>query len=205
MPENVLALERVVENHRGRANALRLAPPCRADAAELLDFELRNRAYFEHWINARPAEFYSLEGVRAAIATSNDEAARDAGFQYLVRDGSRLVGRVNLARVQRPYFNKAEIGYRIGADCAGQGYASAAVREAVALAFGAHALWRVEATVRADNAGSLRVLGKAGFRPFGRSRDSMYLGGRWHDLEHLEIRNDALCAQVAGDAPAATS
>lgn len=54
--------------------ALTLSPVTLADLDELQDFEQRNRAFFEHWINARPPTYYSREGVAQAI----EAARRDA-------------------------------------------------------------------------------------------------------------------------------
>jgi ribosomal-protein-alanine N-acetyltransferase len=66
-------------------NGLQLRPPALSDLDELLDFELRNRAFFEAHINARPAGYYSADGVRAAIETARREAEYDTGYQFLLR------------------------------------------------------------------------------------------------------------------------
>lgn len=173
---------------------LTLRPPAPDDAAELLQFELDNRAYFESWINARSPDYYALDAVRRAIDTAADERARDVSHQFLVHAGPELVGRANLHRVARPYYNKAELGYRIGERFGGQGYASRAVALLVQHAFEALEFHRIEATVRTDNRGSLRVLHKNGFREFGRSTRSMQLQGRWYDLAHLDLHNERLAA-----------
>ncbi|MGV3683880.1 MAG: GNAT family N-acetyltransferase [Acidovorax sp.] len=171
---------------------LSLLPPSLDDVRELLSFEESNRQFFEQSINARPAGFYSEEGVAQAIELASKEADRDAGYQYLVRDplGS-IVGRVNLTRVRRAHFHSAELGYRIGQSAAGKGYASEAVRQVLDKAFGTLGLLRIEATCRPENEGSLKVLGRTGFSQFGRSRQSFELGGRWYDLLHFERRADA--------------
>lgn len=171
------------------APRLRLDPPTPADAEALLAFELANRAYFESHINARPAAYYGLEGVQAAIAQAEREAAADQGFQYLVRDDTgALVGRVNLSRVRRAHFHAADVGYRVGEAHAGRGVATEALRLALAQAFGVHGLVRVEATARPENLGSVRVLARNGFNVYGRSTCSFALGGAWFDLLHFERR-----------------
>lgn len=167
---------------------IHLSAPSLVDAEALLAFELANRAFFETHINARPAHYYSLDGVRAAIAQAQQEAAADQAYQHLVRDeAGTLVGRVNLSRVRRAHYHSAELGYRIAQSACGQGYASAAVRLALARAFGELQLLRVEAIARPGNIGSLRVLANNGFRLFGRSSRSFQLHGEWHDLEHYEL------------------
>jgi len=168
---------------------VQLEAPHAGAAAELLQFELDNRAYFERWINARDASYYSLDGVCQAIAAADQERKTDRGYQFLVRVDGALVGRVNLAKIQRAYFNKAELGYRIGERHLGRGYAGAAVAAAVRIAFDDLDLWRVEASVRAGNEGSVRVLQRNGFREFGRAAQAMRLNGAWHDLLQFELRN----------------
>jgi ribosomal-protein-alanine N-acetyltransferase len=170
---------------------LQLMPPMPSDLDELLDFELRNRAFFEAHINARPAVYYSADGVRAAIATARREADEDKGYQYLVRDASgALVGRVNLSRVRRAHFHSADLGYRLAESAQGRGVAREGVRQVLALAFGELKLVRVEATARDGNEGSARVLLRNDFSAFGRSRRSFELAGAWHDLVHYERRLD---------------
>jgi ribosomal-protein-alanine N-acetyltransferase len=170
---------------------LQLRPPAAADLDELLDFELRNRAFFEAHINARPAAYYSADGVRAAIDTARREADEDKGYQFLLRDGAGvLVGRVNLSRVRRAHFHSAELGYRVAEAAQGRGVAREGVRQVLGLAFGELKLLRIEATARDGNEGSARVLLRHGFSAFGRSRRSFELGGTWHDLVHYERRID---------------
>ncbi|HQS97009.1 MAG: GNAT family N-acetyltransferase [Novosphingobium sp. 35-62-5] len=79
--------------------------------------------------------------------------------------GSRLVGCVGLAQ----YGQETELGYWIGRQHWGRGYATEAARAVLSLARSlGHR--RVIATPFADNAGSARVLAKSGFRATGEVR-----------------------------------
>ena len=176
---------------------LQLARPAPSDAEALLQFELKNRAYFEQWINARSPDYYSLPAVQVAIEIAQREARADLSHQFLIKDADTIVGRVNLAHVARPYFNRAELGYRIGEQFAGKGYASQAVSLVLKEAFQTLNFQRIEATVRAVNAGSVQVLKKNGFAQFGHSKLSMQLHGAWFDLLHFDIRRDE-SAPLAG-------
>jgi ribosomal-protein-alanine N-acetyltransferase len=172
-------------------NLLELIAPTPDVADELLRFETDNRAFFAARINSRPASFYSLEGVDAAIALAEREAAEDKGYQFLVRTvAGELVGRVNLIGVKRAHFQMAELGYRMAESACGRGYASEAVRLVLAKAFGELGLMRVEANARVGNGGSVKVLLRNGFRQFGHSLRSFELGGAWHDRLHFERHAD---------------
>jgi len=170
---------------------LAIRPPITADAADLLAFELANRAFFERWINARDPDYYDLEGVRAAIEQAGTARREDQGYQFLAKAGGRIVGRVNLSHVRRPYYNCAELGYRIGEREGGQGFASKAVALCLREAFDVLGFWRVEATVRPENVASMRVLERNGFVAFGHSRRCFQLHGRWYDLIHFECHGDS--------------
>jgi len=165
---------------------LKISPPTLSDADALLAFEVENRAYFEQWINARPNDYYSASGIREAIGAATRDMGGDRAYQYLVRLNEIIVGRVNLVSVTRPYFNRATLGYRIGRHFAGRGYASQAVKLAMDIAARELDLSRVEAIVRPQNIGSMRVLERNGFVAFGRASRAMHFQGEWHDLVHFE-------------------
>ncbi|MDL5030482.1 GNAT family protein [Pelomonas sp. APW6] len=186
-------------------DTLRLHRPQASDLDELLDFERRERSHFETWVHPRPAAFYSREGVAAHLSEAIDAAAADRAHAFLIRAhgpaGSRLVGRINLHRVQREHHGRAELGYRLAAQAQGRGWATAAVGLLLPIAFGELQLWRLEAVVRPGNPASARVLEKNGFRAWGRSRLSVELNGQWQDLLHYERLSPAAEALAAAAIP----
>ena len=170
-----------------------LAP---ADHDELLAFELANRRFFETWINARPASFYAPDGLAKTIRAAQLDAEQDRAYQYLIREHGTLVGRINLSQILRPNYRSASLGYRVGEHHNGRGIAKAAVRLALAEAFGRHSLWRVEATARPENQASVHVLKANGFEQFGHSRRCFQLGETWFDLLHFEVHADSAQARA---------
>lgn len=168
---------------------LEICPPSIVDAVALLDFELANRAFFEARINARPANFYNYESVRYSIEEAAQHRILGTGFQYLIKSSGDILGRINLSGVIKPYYNKAVLGYRIGESHAGKGVATQAVRLLLNEAFDRLGLWRIEAQVREENLGSIRVLEKNGFSIYGRARQGMHFNEAWGDLLHFECRS----------------
>ena len=182
---------------------LSIRPVAARDAAELLRFELAHRAYFERWVNRRDPSLYSEHGVAEAIAAAEAARAHDQAFQFLILDGDRLVGRVNLTNVRRAHYQAAELGYRVGEHDGGRGVASTGVALCLEQAFGAVGLHRVEAVARPENRGSVRVLERNGFVRFGHSRRSFELGGQWFDRLLFERhRDEGLVTLEAGTRPA---
>lgn len=164
---------------------------CEADATQLWTFENQHRAYFESWINARPAIFYTPEGFDQTLQTALLEQAAGHAFHYLIRKDGVLVGRINLTQVRRQNFYSAGLGYRIAPTHSGQGLASEAVRMVMEKAFQSHGLQRVEATSRPENPASVQVLLKNGFHQFGHSRCSLQLHRQWFDLLYFEAHAPA--------------
>lgn len=169
-----------------------LTPPSLSDVRALLDFELKNRQFFEATINARLPSYYCAEGVTQAIETAVAEAAQDLGYQFLLKaDSGDIVGRANLSGVKRAHFHSAILGYRVAEAACGRGLASDAVRQVADIAFGELGIQRLEADARAENAASIRVLVRNGFVQYGHSRRSFELGGVWYDRLHFERHANA--------------
>ena len=174
------------------ARHIALVPVATTDSAALFDFEMKNRAFFEATINARPPSFYSPNGIAEAITRAVEDAENDVGYQYLLKDSDgRILVRVNLSGVRRAHFQSAVLGYRVAEAACGKGCASEAVRQVLQIAFGLLDLARIEADARIDNDASVRVLLRNGFVQFGHSRRSFELGGVWHDRLHFERHADA--------------
>ena len=132
----------------------------RADHADaLLAFERENREYFAAVIPDRGDAFFAEFAVRHAILLDQQAAGTDY-FHVLVTDDGRIVGRVNLVRVED---GSAELGYRIAQASAGQGLATASVAEIRDLAAKTYGLTRLRAKVTLDNPASRKVLEHNGF------------------------------------------
>ncbi|QKS69813.1 GNAT family N-acetyltransferase [Paenalkalicoccus suaedae] len=128
-----------------------------ADAKNLLAFERDNRAFFEAYVPSRGESYFVWdEFLKRHDALLAEQADGTSSF-FLLKENGQIVGRVNVTDIVD---GVGDLGYRVGADSGGKGYATEGVRLALA---------RVDATVvRAktlpDNVGSQRVLEKAGFK-----------------------------------------
>jgi len=93
----------------------------------------------------------------------------------------RLIGVVTLTITNRE-LGQAELGYRLGPDCWGQGYATEAARALVGFGFATLGLHRIYALCHPDNTGSRRVMEKVGMQYEGHLReDWRYRNGAWRD------------------------
>jgi ribosomal-protein-alanine N-acetyltransferase len=158
-----------------------------ADMEELFQFEVENREYFESMVPSRGDRYYEFEQFKSIQQEILNEQKEGALYMYLIRDHDHgMIGRVNLVSIVRSIFNKAELGYRIGKNHTGKGYATKAVALVLQEAAWRHKLHRIEAGTAPDNIGSQVVLIKNGFQFTGRSHQCIYQNGQWQDSISFE-------------------
>lgn len=169
-----------------------LRPFGRRDASQLLDVRLREREFLDPWEPVRDEAFYTLAGQRTTIDRLAAEARAGAGaaFGVFEPNGGDLVGFVHLSGVARGPAQTAFLGYWIVESRNGRGYATEAVRLAVGHGFGELRLHRIQAGVMPRNAGSLRVLEKAGFRREGIALRYLQIAGVWEDHVILAVTSE---------------
>ncbi len=154
---------------------LTLRPWAEADAPDLTA-KLGDAAAIRHW-NAPPAA--SAEALADAIATSRAApAGLHAAWSVVSRAEDRVMGMAN-------YHDSDERNCRLGIGFAlapaywGRGYAREAVSALLGHCFGALGAHRVEALVAPENAASLRLVNRLGFRcEGGPLRDRLHVGDR---------------------------
>jgi RimJ/RimL family protein N-acetyltransferase len=140
-------------------------------AAAVLAFERENRAYFTASISDRGDDYFAEFEERFRGLLAEQEAAV-CHFHVVIGDNGDMLGRVNLVDVAD---GAAELGFRIAEKAAGQGLATAAVRQVCAMAARDYGLRSLRASAADGNTGSRTVLSRVGFVPTGQE---VMLGGR---------------------------
>jgi ribosomal-protein-alanine N-acetyltransferase len=186
---------------RLETSRLLLRPPQPSDVPGVRRLLRRNAEHLRPWSPVPRAgeDPSSLTEISKSILRQRREWSKGEAFVFFIvsRDGTSaalprrglqeaepLLGRIALTGIMRGAFMNAHLGYWIDGEYQGQGYATEAVGNAVALAFGALGLHRVQAAVMPHNAASLRVLAKLGFRKEGECARYLQIAGRWED-HHL--------------------
>jgi ribosomal-protein-alanine N-acetyltransferase len=98
-----------------------------------------------------------------------------------------LLGAINLSEIVRGKFQSCYLGYYIGPAYTGQGYMTEALQLMLATAYRRLRLHRVEANIQPNNAASIRLVKRAGFRREGYSPRYLKIGGRWRDHERWAL------------------
>ena len=181
-----------------RHGAVGVRPLRRRDAREWSDVRIRNRDWLERWEGAPESqghlawELRNTPGIGLALVRSQRREARAGrAFPFAVTYEGRLAGQVNASGVVRGAFDSATLGYWVDGALAGRGVVPTAVALVVDHLFDVVGLHRVEANVRPENAPSIRVVEKLGFRLEGHCRRYLFIDGDWRDhLSYALLREE---------------
>jgi ribosomal-protein-alanine N-acetyltransferase len=101
-----------------------------------------------------------------------------------------IAGMINLSQIFYGPLKSAYMGYGLGVDFTGKGYATEAVELMTRHAFTNLGLHRLEANIQPGNIASINVVKRAGFRKEGYSPRYLKIGGTWRDHERWAITRE---------------
>jgi len=148
----------------------------RALEGELLD----NRSWLRKWEATNPhapVSFDSRASIRGLLAHSR----AGHGLPFIVEYDGQLAGQLNVSSVTWGSLSSATMGYWVGERFAGKSVTPTAVALATDYCFYQLGLHRMEICIRPENAASLRVVEKLGFRYEGLRRRFIHINGDWRD------------------------
>ena len=152
------------------------------DAPWLTEVLRANREFLAPWEPLRDDEFFTVRFQTQALTRALEEHAQGRMLPLAIVDHDGvLAGRLTLDGITRGALQSAAMGYWVRRERNGLGLATAAVREAVTIAFTDLRLHRVQAETLIHNAPSQRVLTANGFQPYGLAPQYLKIAGRWQD------------------------
>ena len=158
-----------------------LRPIRMRDRTEWRSIRARNGAWLRPWDATSPggpAEEPPSFGQMVRTLTSEARAGRVMPFVTTYE--GRLVGQVTAGGITWGSLRSAHVGYWIDREQAGRGVIPTGVALVTDHLF-AIGLHRVEINIRPENAASLRVVEKLGFRPEGLRPRYLHIDGAWRD------------------------
>ena len=157
-------------------------PYRREDAAEFTALARSSEELHRPWL------FPPLTpGAYADYASGLIDDPTRAGFLVCDRTDGRIAGFININNIVRGGFLSGALGYGAFAHAAGRGLMSEGLGHVVRHAFGPLGLHRLEANIQPDNATSLALVRRAGFRYEGYSPDFLHINGAWRDHERWAL------------------
>jgi len=119
----------------------------------------------------------------------------DTHRRFLILNaGGSIVGQCSLGQIIRGPLQQAFLGYWVGLPHVRKGYASAAIRQVLAYAFGTLLLNRIEANIQPHNAASIATVKAIGFRLEGFSPKYLEIQGTFADHQRWAILNEEFAA-----------
>ncbi len=167
-----------------------LRHPRASDEREYLALRRDSRGFLESWepfaANANgdpdPAiDCFSEDWFARYLSSAHSDRTR----RFLVcrvEDGA-IVGQCSLGEIIRGPLQQAFLGYWVGRAFARRGYMTRALRLVLAHAFEELRLHRVEANIQPQNAASIALARRVGFRREGFSPRYLQIQGAWADHE----------------------
>ncbi|TDL43993.1 MULTISPECIES: GNAT family N-acetyltransferase [Microbacterium] len=184
--------------------SIRLVRP--RDAKPLQTELEQNRSWLRQWEATSPDGPISLDmrsGVRRLLQQYRD----GSGVPFVMEYDGEVAGQLNVWGIARGSLSSATIGYWVSERFAGRGITPTSVALATDVCFEDLRLHRMEICIRPENAKSLRVVEKLGFRYEGLRRKYIHIDGDWRDhyafaLVRDDVREGVLNRWLAGRAPA---
>lgn len=112
---------------------------------------------------------------------------RQAGALVMRRDDNRIAGVINVNEIVRGGFESGYLGFYANAETAGQGCMTEGLHLMLHHAFSALKLHRLEANIQPDNARSIALVTRCGFRKEGLSLRYLKIGNCWRDHERWAV------------------
>lgn len=124
----------------------------------------------------------SRDGAAALLADIDEMRTKQTLFQWGVelRESETVIGTCTLYEWDRDN-RRASIGYALGRQHWGQGFATEALGALISFAFESLDLHRLEADVDPHNVPSVRVVERLGFIYEGSRAERWFVHGIWHD------------------------
>ena len=155
--------------------------PIRLRDARAVERELvEGRSWMREWEATSPRGTVGFD-TRGSIRALQQNARNGQGLPFVIEVDGQLAGQLNVTSIAYGSLSSATIGYWIAERFAGRGATPTAVALATDHCFQALGLHRMEICIRPENAKSLRVVEKLGFRYEGLRRRYIHINGDWRD------------------------
>lgn len=175
---------------RLRHERIELRPLRLRDAVAWREVRTRNARWLRPWEATLPlSEHDAPTTYGSMVRRLRAEAREGRSLPFALMVDGAFAGQVTVGGISRGSLLSAYIGYWIDERYAGQGLMPTAVALVTDHCFEQVGLHRVEINVRPENAASLRVVHKLGFREEGVRERYLHIDGDWRD--HVTF---ALCA-----------
>lgn len=173
-----------------------LRPLTTDDVAAYSAIRRVNAAWFAPWDATSPESSAPIKGFTELVELYDAEARAGRAAPFAVEFDGRLVGQLNLNSITLGSFRSCAAGYWVARSVAGRWVIPTALALAGDYAFGPRALHRLEVNIRPENAASLAVVRKLGFRDEGMRLRMLHIDGDWRDHRSFALTTEDLAGET---------
>ncbi|QXQ09213.1 GNAT family N-acetyltransferase [Paeniglutamicibacter sp. Y32M11] len=170
-----------------------LRPMRRRDKAEWTALRRANADWLTPWDATLPDGAGYPANFSAMVSTQNRAARQGQCLPWAITlpslhvRSAPIIGQLTVSTIAWGAARSGSIGYWIDAQHAGAGLTPEAVAVAVDHCFLTMGLHRIEINIRPQNAPSLRLVEKLGFRDEGLRKDFLHINGAWADHQSFAL------------------
>lgn len=182
--------------------------PIRMRDARALDVELMaNRRWLQRWEaqlpGTRPPSSFDT---KATIRSLLEGARNNTGMPFAIEVDGEFAGQLNVSGITWGAMQGGMLGYWVAERFAGHGVTPIATALVTDYCLSDGGMHRIEVCIRPENAPSLRVVEKLGFRYEGLRKRYIFIDGDWRDhlcfaLVREELTEPVLQRWLAGRVP----
>ncbi|ALE06940.1 GNAT family acetyltransferase [Arthrobacter sp. ERGS1:01] len=157
------------------------------DRAEWMRVRSRNAAWLQPWEASNPVGQGDLPTFGGMVRALNGQARDATALPFVITERvphqakPALVGQLTVSSIMWGSAMMATLGYWVDQGRAGRGIAPTAAAMVTDHCFQTLGLHRMEINIRPENAASLRVVEKLGFRDEGLRPRYLHINGEWAD------------------------
>jgi len=163
------------------SGAVVLRPLRRRDGGEWMRLRRVNADWLEPWEATTPGERPGATTFGEYVRALTSQARAGTALPFVIELDGALAGQLTVSAIQPGSLCSASIGYWVAREHAGRGVVPTAVAMATDYCFQIVGLHRIEINIRPENAASLRVVEKLGFRDEGIRERYLHIQGAWRD------------------------
>lgn len=169
------------------------------DADEYVSLRARNRHWLGPWDATSPVPVTGSRTFDDVVEFYQEEALGGRMLPFVIEAEGALVGQLNVSNIVLGSFRSCTVGYWVSQAAAGRGIVPTALALAADHAFTALGLHRVEVNIRPENAASLAVVRKLGFRDEGLRLRMLHIDGDWRDHRSFALTTEDLGSSTVMD------
>lgn len=168
------------------------------DQLAWIDLRNANAMWLKPWDPTNPLGTPEPMSFRQMLAAKRAAAHAGTGYSWVMTlpqlhsKNPPIIGQISVSGIQYGAARTASIGYWIDSSHAGFGLMPEACALVIDHCFQTLALHRLEINIRPENAASLRVVQKLGFRDEGLRKGFLHIDGAWRDHRTFALNREEL-------------